>query len=136
MGKISQKKMNSQSTYAPTISQPIFLVGAERSGTTLLRLMLKHHPQIAWCPESKYMVDLRSENNEFPDLSDYYRFLEDDFIFQHEFNFHIDRSLTYPELLHSFPYQTITKICQSRTRCHQKILPKMTINSMITEEKP
>jgi len=30
------------------IASPIFLVGSERSGTTLLRLMLDHQPRIAW----------------------------------------------------------------------------------------
>lgn len=40
------------------VSEPIFLVGAERSGTTVLRLMLDHHPKIAWCSEFEYAVDI------------------------------------------------------------------------------
>ncbi|MGL5077751.1 MAG: sulfotransferase, partial [Waterburya sp.] len=43
-------------TKHPLIKQPIFLVGAERSGTTLLRLMLDNHPQLAWCYEFEYAV--------------------------------------------------------------------------------
>jgi len=39
------------------IDSPVFLVGAERSGTTLLRLMLSHHPRISFDNESEYLVD-------------------------------------------------------------------------------
>lgn len=39
------------------IDSPVFLVGAERSGTTLLRLMLSHHPQMSFDSESEYLVD-------------------------------------------------------------------------------
>jgi len=38
------------------IDRPVFLVGAERSGTTLLRLMLSHHPRISFASESEYLV--------------------------------------------------------------------------------
>jgi|GEM_PF-5624238 len=50
------------------ISEPIFLVGSERSGTTVLRLMLAHHPQIAWCQEFEYAVDRVSDDGNFPNL--------------------------------------------------------------------
>ncbi|WP_198648290.1 sulfotransferase [Cyanothece sp. BG0011] len=33
--------------YQFLVTKPIFLVGAEHSGTTLLRLMLSHHPQLS-----------------------------------------------------------------------------------------
>jgi hypothetical protein len=39
------------------IDSPVFLVGAERSGTTLLRLMLSHHPRIAFANEFEILVD-------------------------------------------------------------------------------
>ncbi|MFL0810263.1 MAG: sulfotransferase [Agarilytica sp.] len=35
---------------------PFFLVGAVRSGTTLLRLMLGHHPEICLCEEMEYVA--------------------------------------------------------------------------------
>lgn len=38
-------------------TSPVFLVGAERSGTTLLRLMLDHHPEISFQPEFTFVVD-------------------------------------------------------------------------------
>ena len=36
--------------------QPFFLVAAHRSGTTLLRLLLGHHPKIARCDEMEFVV--------------------------------------------------------------------------------
>ncbi|MGB3558270.1 MAG: sulfotransferase, partial [Geitlerinemataceae cyanobacterium] len=53
------------------VGEPILLVGAERSGTTMLRLMLSHHPEIAWCNEFEYSVDLISDTQEFPKLDRY-----------------------------------------------------------------
>ena len=37
---------------------PFFVVGSARSGTTLLRLMLNAHPDIAVPPESRFIVEL------------------------------------------------------------------------------
>jgi hypothetical protein len=89
------------------IKAPTFLVGAERSGTTLLRLMLSHHPQIAWCNEFEYAVDQLSNYGKFPQLNNYYEWLETHRIFQAT-NFHIDQTLEYPELVNSFLYQRLT----------------------------
>lgn len=86
------------------IQAPYFLVGAERSGTTLLRLMLSHHPQIAWCNEFEYAVDKISSNGEFPNLNEYYEWLEINRIFQ-DSGFVIDSNLSYPELVNDFLLQ-------------------------------
>ena len=67
---------------SPSVLNPFFLVGAERSGTTLLRLMLSHHPQIAWCQEFEYVVDKISPTGEFPLLTEYNELLESHRIFQ------------------------------------------------------
>lgn len=40
---------------------PFFIVGSARSGTTLLRLMLNAHPDIAVPPESRFITELRTE---------------------------------------------------------------------------
>ncbi|HEV3471789.1 MAG TPA: sulfotransferase [Actinomycetota bacterium] len=37
---------------------PFFIVGSARSGTTLLRLMLNAHPDVAVPPESRFIVEL------------------------------------------------------------------------------
>jgi hypothetical protein len=49
---------------------PFFIVGCGRSGTTLLRRMLNHHPQIAIPVESLFIIDyLRAADNlPLPDL--------------------------------------------------------------------
>lgn len=86
------------------VSEPIFLVGAERSGTTVLRLMLSHHPQIAWCNEFEYTVDRIPDGDDWPHLEDYYQWLETHRIFQAT-GFTIDRRLSYPQLVNSFLLQ-------------------------------
>lgn len=55
------------SNATPRQQPPVFLVGSERSGTTLLRLMLDHHPSLAFQYESEYMVQYVGENGELPD---------------------------------------------------------------------
>ena len=39
-------------------TRPIFIVGCQRSGTTLLRLMLDSHPNISCGPETRFLADL------------------------------------------------------------------------------
>ena len=41
-----------------TLSAPVFIVGCGRSGTTLLRLMLNAHPDLAIPHESHFMYQL------------------------------------------------------------------------------
>ncbi|MEO0771531.1 MAG: sulfotransferase, partial [Cyanobacteria bacterium J06649_4] len=83
------------------IQRPIFLVGAERSGTTLLRLMLDNHPQIVFWAEFEYGVNQMDSRGNFPKLDDYYKYLQSDRNFLMDGPI-IDRRLTYPELVNSF----------------------------------
>lgn len=83
------------------INKPFFLIGAERSGTTVLRLMLDHHPSIGWVQEFEYSIDLISDNGEFPPLDKYYQWLETHRVFQ-SMDFIIDENLSYPLLVNSF----------------------------------
>lgn len=78
-----------------------FLVGCVRSGTTLLRLMLSHHPQLAWSSEFEMSVDFMPAEGGFPSLDDYYAWLDRHWIFK-RVGHKIDPSLTYPELVRSF----------------------------------
>lgn len=95
-------------SHSATSVNPVFLVGAERSGTTLLRLMLDHHPEIAWCNEFEYSVDCISEEGQWPPLNSYYEWLETHRIFQAT-GFLIDRSLGYPDLMTSFLLQKLNR---------------------------
>ena len=49
--------------------QPIFIVGCERSGTTMLRLMLNEHSNIALPPQTKFSRKLYKRRILFGDLS-------------------------------------------------------------------
>src|SRR4051794_37690957 len=50
--------------------RPIFIIGCGRSGTTLLRLMLDSHPEIAAGEETKFLTDLE------PILGEHWRLLQ------------------------------------------------------------
>ncbi|MGF1496679.1 MAG: sulfotransferase [Elainellaceae cyanobacterium] len=95
---------SSRSIKLKPVREPVFLVGAERSGTTMLRLMLDHHPQIAWCNEFEYTVDWLGDDGSYPDLDFYYDQLAVHRIFQAT-NFEIDAALSYPDLVNSFLHQ-------------------------------
>jgi hypothetical protein len=47
-----------------TASRPIFVVGCQRSGTTLLRLMLDSHPNISCGPETRFLADFAKVTGE------------------------------------------------------------------------
>jgi hypothetical protein len=86
------------------LSGPIFLVGAERSGSTLLRLMLDGHPRIAWLNEFEYAVDLMKDDGACPRVEVYTRWLATHRIFQAS-GLRIDNSRSYADNVRSFPEQ-------------------------------
>lgn len=93
-------------------SQPIFLVGCVRSGTTLLRLMLDHHPKIAFLFEFEYAVEKIKGNSGWPDLKQYHEYLLSHRIFGSA-KFEINQQLSYPELVDSFLRQKVAETGKS-----------------------
>ncbi|HEX6882197.1 MAG TPA: sulfotransferase [Planctomycetota bacterium] len=82
-------------------AEPFFLVGSERSGTTLLRLMLAHHRAIECAPEFEFLVEQVPDEGGWPALEPTYAWLETNRIFRPH-GFAIDRALDYPRLMKSF----------------------------------
>lgn len=83
------------------VDAPLFLVGSERSGTTFLRLMLDHHPEIAFEKEFDFVVTKVSDAGEFPLPHDYVEWIAT----VRGANYAIDRSLGYRELVNDFLHQ-------------------------------
>lgn len=77
---------------------PLFLVGSERSGTTLLRLMLDHHPDIAFEKEFDFAVERVSAAGELPPIELYLDWIAT----VRGVDYAIDRSLGYRELVNDF----------------------------------
>jgi sulfotransferase family protein len=90
-------------TVATAQEEPFFLVGSERSGTTLLRLMLAHHRAIECAPEFEFMVE-ELDGAGWPPLGPYYDWLSTNRIFLPH-GLTIDRKLDYPGLMKSFVAQ-------------------------------
>lgn len=86
------------------IEHPVFLVGAERSGTTMLRLMLDHHPQIAWLNEFEYAVDMVTDDGRLPDIKVYTAWLTQHRVFEAT-GYTIDPTSDYQQLVESFLQQ-------------------------------
>ncbi|QDS96079.1 Sulfotransferase domain protein [Roseimaritima multifibrata] len=86
------------------IERPIILVGCVRSGTTLLRLMLDSHPEIAFHFEFEFAVERISPDGIFPPLDLYRDHLNSNRIFQ-LCNYDIDKNLSYKDLINSFLLQ-------------------------------
>jgi hypothetical protein len=83
------------------IPEPIFLVGSERSGSTLQRIMLDAHPQIAFLFEFEYSVEKIQDPQGWPNLDEYYDYLDTNLLFPGA-SLTIDKSLDYPHLVDSF----------------------------------
>lgn len=83
------------------VDRPLFLVGAERSGTTLLRLMLEHHPRLAFRNEFEFVVDLVGDDGAWPSIDAYTDWLSTHRIFLNA-GFSVDESLSYPDLCRDF----------------------------------
>jgi len=83
------------------IERPFFVVGSERSGTTLLRLMLEHHPRLACHFEFEHSVAWVGADGSFPELDAFRRWLPTARSFSTS-GASIDPSLDYQELVDSF----------------------------------
>ncbi len=80
------------------VNQPIFLVGAPRSGTTMLRLMLDHHPAIAFEHEFDQVVEQLSDAGVFPEVGCFVQWLKT----VRGFHYQVDARLDYLALVNSF----------------------------------
>ena len=96
------------SAIASAQEEPFFLVGSERSGTTLLRLMLAHHKHIECAPEFEFLVEEMPAESGWPALESYYEWLATNRIFV-PYGFAVDRALDYPALMKSFLAQYCTR---------------------------
>lgn len=90
-----------------TLNHPFFVVGPVRSGTTLLRLLIDHHPEVSCFGEFEGAVS-QANGDEWPDLDDYYRFIAMDRQTQ-AYAFSVNRRLGYEALVHSFLRQQLER---------------------------
>jgi hypothetical protein len=88
----------------PDVSPPVFVVGAHRSGTTLLGLMLRGHPQMAFLGEFEYAVDF-FEGGAWPERETLLERLETDRRYRAQ-GFEILPGLAGRALMDSFLSQT------------------------------
>ena len=84
--------------------RPAFLVGAHRSGTTLLRLMLDHHPDVSVPGEFDFLTEIMADRTNQPTTSEYLSrlSLHRGFLAQ---SFHVDPNADYETLVKSFVQQ-------------------------------
>ena len=75
----------------PPVS-PTFFIGAERSGTTLLRLMVDSHPEITCIENLDYVINAVEPDGSFPSLADYAVRLETETVYSTS-GFSLDTSL-------------------------------------------
>ena len=61
--------MSEAAATAPTVTRPFFVLGAQRSGTTMLRLMLNSHPRLCVPHESKFMTTFFPLLGQYGDLA-------------------------------------------------------------------
>jgi hypothetical protein len=83
------------------LGDPTLLVGAEQSGTTLLRLMLDSHPEIAFAEEFEYAVEPIGASGTFPTTSQFGSYLAGSRAFSTS-GFAVDPSLSFPEVVNGF----------------------------------
>lgn len=115
---VSTKDMNLESN---DMASPVFVVGAERSGTTMFGLMLSHHPAIAYLGEFEFALEKISGDSAWPDVDEYIAWLRTDRIFVHK-ELAVDRGMDYPDLVRSFVTQrkaalggdvAVAKLCRA-----------------------
>lgn len=109
------------------LEQPFFIVGPLRSGTTLLRLLVDHHPQINCFGEFEGAVS-QAVGNQWPVMADYHNFVEHDRQTQ-AYRFTVDKTLDYVGLVKSFLAQQYArdpgKIIGASIHSRMDMLPQL-----------
>ncbi|MFV8782803.1 sulfotransferase family protein [Microbulbifer sp. SA54] len=85
---------------ANTLDSPVFVIGPLRSGSTLLRLLMNHHPQIYMFGEFEGAVS-QAKGDDWPPIHEYWRFVKTDRQTS-AMNLLIDQTLDYPDLVKDF----------------------------------
>lgn len=93
---LAQNEMTRGESFAP-----VFLVGSERSGTTMLRLALDHHPRVSFLNEFEYVVDRMAPEGDFPPVEEFRAWLDMNRVFRKS-GFEIDPTLGYADLVRDF----------------------------------
>lgn len=83
------------------VGDPVFLVGSERSGSTLLAHMLDHHPELAWALALEFAGGLLRAPDQWPPLPTVHDRLRHSWYVRRT-GLRIDPRLTYVELVHDF----------------------------------
>jgi len=109
------------------LEKPFFVVGPLRSGTTLLRLLLDHNPDLNCFGEFETAVS-QAVGKDWPDMERFHTFLEiDRQSLAH--NFTVDRSLAYEPLIYSFLAQKYQldpeKLVGASVHSRIDLLPKL-----------
>jgi hypothetical protein len=87
-------------------SSTLFVSGTTRSGTTLLRLMLDHHPDVCVPYELEWALDFPKALGYPPTLESYWQFLAGERALAHA-GLTVNKHLTFPDLVRSFLDQLV-----------------------------
>ncbi|MBB6429938.1 sulfotransferase family protein [Algisphaera agarilytica] len=114
------------------LNEPVFIVGPLRSGTTLLRLLIDHHPQAYIFGEFEGCVSEAVGDN-WPDIASYHEFAKTDRMMLLN-GFEVDPSLDYPALMHSFIAQAYDRggqlpVLGGTIHSRMDLLPKLWPNA-------
>ena len=117
--------------FSQALDAPIFVVGPLRSGSTLLRVILNHHPDTNVFSEFEIAVN-QAQGNHWPTVEEYKTFLRSDRQFA-ALNLTIDEALDYEALVKSFLEQLHLrkprKILGASVHSRMDLLPKLWPNA-------
>jgi hypothetical protein len=95
---VSSSNTQGQVAADELLQSPVFLVGSMRSGSTLLRLMLDHHPEIAFDKEFDFAVALVSDTGQLPSMQSYLAWIKH----VRGMDYEVRPSLGYQEQVYDF----------------------------------